>query len=127
MHSEVEKLTPEEALAMLKADAEVLRANPEPKITDKDLLANDLDRLASLIESLYRERDEAVALLAKVSRSLTGLTPGGSEYHSHSRDLDVYYADTEACERVIRDQFASGHKAKLEAVELRRAIAEQPQ
>lgn len=73
-------------------------------------------------ERLTRERDEAVRVATNVSRALTSLTPGGSEYHSHSRILDAYFADTEACVAVVRERYASGHKAKLELVGARAAL-----
>lgn len=81
------------------------------------------DKAADALASLVRERDEAKAIAKRVSKALTSLTPGGSEYHSHSRVLDDYFADTEACVEVVRERFKSGHAAKLEAVELRRALS----
>jgi len=74
-------------------------------------------------DAMRAQRDEAIRLLRQVSLVLESLTPGGSEYISHSKVLDAYYADADACCRFVKEQKADGHKARIEAVDERRRNA----
>lgn len=78
--------------------------------------------MADRIETLERERDEAQRIARALTKALVGLTPGGSEYFTRSTLLDDYFADTERCVTVVRERYDSGHRAKLECVELRRDL-----
>lgn len=74
------------------------------------------------ITTLERERDEAHKIARDLTKALVGLTPGGSEYFVRSKLLDDYFADTERCVAVVRDRYDSGHRAKIERVDLQRDL-----
>lgn len=84
-----------------------------------------LDYIASLnatVASLTAERDEARTIAKSTSTAIVALTPGGSEYFTYNRVLDQYFADTEACQRFVRERNANGHAARIDLVDSRREI-----
>jgi len=62
----------------------------------------------------------ASELVRKLSLALVTLIPGGSEWFSYSKELDLYYADTKACEEYVRKRYASGHESKIKVIDLER-------
>src|SRR5690606_3773740 len=97
-----------------------IRVSRPPAAPDNAIaLVRQSDHL-SAIAKVAAERDEAFKLAKKASTALVDLTPGGSEYFTHSSLLDDYFADTEQCVRVVRGQFESGHHAKIDRVDARR-------
>jgi len=60
-----------------------------------------------------------VEIVGELTRALTGLTPGGSEYFK--RWGDIFYADAERCTAVVREQFEAGQRERLELMRHQRA------
>lgn len=81
----------------------------------------DLGTAADLITTLTAERDALATIARNLTKGLVQLTPSGSEYFT--RHGEEYYADVEACQRVVRDRFATGHRAKIDLVDTRRALS----
>ena len=75
---------------------------------------------ATLITTLTAERDALAKIARDLTKGLVQLTPSGSEYFT--RHGDEYFADIEACQRVVRERYDSGHKAKIELVDARRDL-----
>lgn len=77
--------------------------------------------LTDLAARVRAER-EPVHLLAKtLGNKLMSFTPGGSEYFT--KVGDDYYADAEACGRIIREKLDALHEARKDRVRLERELA----
>lgn len=85
-------------------------------------VARHLHAAADRLTALERELMETTVIARSLTKALVQLTPGGSEYFT--RHGEEYFADIEACHRVIRDRVDSGHRAKLERVDERRRAEE---
>lgn len=91
-----------------------------PGDNDFDDAATALREAAALFTTLTAERDALAKIARDLTKGLVQLTPSGSEYFT--RHGDEYFADIEACQRVVRERYDSGHKAKIELVDARRDL-----
>jgi len=80
-----------------------------------DEAADRLEALQADLERVTSERDEALRIAKGLTRAIVGLTPGGSEYFTRGKSLpEEYFADADACTRVVRERFERGHQARLD-------------
>ena len=104
-----EALKADDLVAQLLADAEEIAgwgAGNE---------AGRVREAAARIIAVEAERDAMAKIARDLTKGLVQLTPSGSEYFI--RHGDDYYADVEACQRVVRERYASGHQAKINLVD----------
>lgn len=96
-------------------------ANVDGRFVKRDYPATQVE-FAPAPQSPPSGDEGEVERIEKIARDLTkalvSLTPGGSEYFV--RRFENYYADIEACTRVIRERFESGHRAKIDRVDAER-------
>jgi len=90
------------------------------------LLAEAADAISSLLAQLRavgEERDEALKESAELTKALTGLTCGGSEFFV--RKGERYVADIPACVNWVRRSKEDAHRRTVDAITARNASKEQ--
>ena len=65
-----------------------------------------------VVQKTAADSERLREIVRELSICLTGLTPGGSEFMKQFDD-DLFYADTEACERFVRRELEAAHQARI--------------
>jgi hypothetical protein len=97
------------AAHLKEGDFRFHHASPESAVL---ILAAEVTALAARLKEVEGEREAWKKYAHEATKTLTGLTPGGSEYFGTLFD-GIYLADLSRCERVIRERYAHGHEARI--------------